>query len=113
SLLYTLYNSRELYSVRITCYSGVMKRWTQIFKALGNVNRLKIIKLLSDKAPMTVTDISGELEISFRATSQHLIILHGLDILTNEGKEGHVYYGYNRIMPSEIKKVVEIFLRTK
>ena len=88
-----------------------MKRWTQIFKALGNINRLKIIKLLSDRAPMTVSDISHELEISFRATSQHLIILHGLDILTSQGKEGHVYYGFNRGLPGDTKKGVDVFLK--
>ena len=54
-----------------------MKRWTQIFKALGNINRLKIIKFLEGGAAMTVGDISHELEISFRGTSQHLILLHG------------------------------------
>ena len=90
-----------------------MKRWTQIFKALGNINRLKIISLLSDRAAMTVSDISHELEISFRGTSQHLILLHGLDILTSVGREGHVYYGYNRAMPSDIKRIVEIFLKMK
>ena len=89
-----------------------MKRWTQIFKALGNINRLKIIKLLSTKMSMTVSDISHELEISFRATSQHLIILHGLDILISQGKDGHVYYAYNRGMPSDAKKIVEVFLKT-
>lgn len=90
-----------------------MKRWTQIFKALANINRLKIIQLLANRMAMTVSDISDELEISFRGTSQHLIILHGLDILTSQGKDGHVYYGYNRNLPNDIKKIVEVFLKPK
>ena len=88
-----------------------MKRWTQIFKALANINRLKIIQLLASSVPMTVSDISHEIDISFRGTSQHLILLHGLDILTSQGREGHVYYGYNRSMPSDIKKIVDVFLK--
>jgi len=88
-----------------------MKRWTQIFKALGNINRLKIIQLLSRRGPLIVSEISDEIEISFRATSQHLIILHGLDILTSRGKEGHVYYDYNRDMPTDVKKILDIFLK--
>jgi DNA-binding transcriptional ArsR family regulator len=89
------------------------KHWAQIFKALGNINRLKIISLLSKNSPITVTDISNELKISFKGTSRHLIILYGLDILMSQGKEGHVYYSYNGNMPKEIKKVVEIFLKVQ
>lgn len=87
-----------------------MKRWTQIFKALGNINRLKIIEILASRTPMTVTEIADELDISFRGTSRHLLLLASLDILTSEGKDGHVYYSYNRSMPADIKKIVEFFL---
>ena len=59
-----LYNSRELYNSSFYGIIRFMKRWTQIFKALGNINRLKIIKFLEGGAAMTVGDISHELEIS-------------------------------------------------
>lgn len=88
-----------------------MKRWTQIFKALANINRLKIIKLLYEQGtPMTVADIAAEIDISFKGTSKHLILLHNLDVLTNEGRDGHVYYSYNRNMPRDIHKVVNVFI---
>jgi len=90
-----------------------VKRWTQIYKALANINRLKIIELLANRGPMVVTDIAGEIDISLKGTSKHLILLHGLDILTARGKDGHVYYDYNRIMPADAKKAVEVFLKTK
>jgi len=90
-----------------------MKRWTQIFKALANINRLKIIDILASRMPMTVTEIADELGISFRGTSRHLLLLHGLDILTSQGKEGHVYYGYNHSMPADVKKVIGDFLKLK
>lgn len=91
-----------------------MKHWTQIFKALANFNRLKTIEILAGRLPlaMTVTEISDELDISFRATSRHLLLLASLDILTSRGKDGHVYYSYNQNMPREIKRVVELFLRS-
>ncbi len=88
-----------------------MKRWTQIFKALANINRLKIIRLLANARPMTVTDIAEEIEISLKGTSKHLILLHNLDVLTATGKEGHVYYGYNDQVPADIKKILDIFLK--
>ena len=88
-----------------------MKRWTQIFKALANINRLKIIKLLFEGQPMTVADVSREIRASFKGTSKHLILLHNLDVLSNQGKDGHVYYSCNHDMPSDIEKIVKIFLR--
>ena len=36
-----------------------MKRWTVIFRAMANINRLKIIKMLSDGHKMNVSDIAG------------------------------------------------------
>ena len=88
-----------------------MKRWTQIFKALANINRLKIIKLLSASGQMTVSDISHEIKVSLKGTSKHLIILHNLDVLTSQGRDGYVYYDFNRGLPSDIKRVVELFLK--
>lgn len=87
-----------------------MKRWTQIFKALANINRLKIIKLLADRGRLNVADIAHEIDISFKGTSKHLILLHNLDVLINEGRDGHVYYDFNRNMPRDIRKVVDIFI---
>ncbi len=88
-----------------------MKRWTQIFKVLANINRLKIIKLLYDSQPMVVGDIASEIKVSFSGTSKHLILLHNLDILSNQGKDGHVFYSFNYDMPSDIKRAVQIFLK--
>ena len=88
-----------------------MKRWTQIFKALANINRLKIIKLLSDGRRLDVSDIAAEIGISFTATSKHLILLHNLDVLENKGAQGHVLYSLNRKMLSDVKGAVNLFLR--
>jgi len=86
-----------------------MKRWTQIFKALANLNRLKIIKLLAASKPMYVTDIAVEIGISLKATSKHLILLHNLDVLEAKGEKGHVFYLLNHNMPKDIKNVVQLF----
>jgi DNA-binding transcriptional ArsR family regulator len=87
-----------------------MKRWTQIFKAFGNINRLNIVKLLARRRVMTVSEIADELEISFVATSRHLIILHNLDVLSNVGRHGHVYYSLNSKIPEDLKKTIKLFL---
>ena len=83
-----------------------IKRWTVIFRALSNPNRLKIIKMLSGNRKMTVGDIAGSLKISFNATSNHLAMLKNLDVLEAEGRDGHVFYFRNSKMPNDFRKIL-------
>jgi predicted transcriptional regulator len=85
------------------------KRWTIIFKALGNINRIKIIQMLFKGQSLNVTQISTELGISLKATSQHLIILQNLDVLETVGKQGHVFYMLSKSLPADIKNSIKLF----
>jgi DNA-binding transcriptional ArsR family regulator len=87
-----------------------MKRWTIVFRALANINRLKIIKLLSKGETLTVTNLAEELKISLKATSQHLRILHNLDVLESVGTQGHVIYSLSKNLPSDIKDSIRLFI---
>ncbi len=87
-----------------------MKRWVLIFKALSNINRLKILKLLAKKRCLSVSEIAHEINISLNATSKHLIILSSLDVLESEGKEGHVFYRLNPDLPRDLKKSISLFI---
>ena len=87
-----------------------MKRWVKIFRALANINRLKIVELLADGRELTVSEISKEIGISFRATSQHLIILRNLDVLDGTGKQGHVYYSLNKTLPKDLRRALDLFI---
>lgn len=91
-------------------YKENIKRWVLIFKALSNINRLKIIKLLSKKQSLNVSKIADEINISLNATSKHLIILSNLDILENKGKQGHVFYQLNPKLPDDLKKSIKLFI---
>ena len=85
------------------------KRWTIVFKALGNINRIKIIQMLAKGRVLNVTQIAKELDISLKATSQHLIILQNLAVLEATDKSGHVYYSLNTTLPSDIKNSIKLF----
>ena len=89
-----------------------MRHWTQIFKALANINRLKIIRLLSDGQPRTVSDITREIGISFKATSRHLILLDRLNVLEGQGREGHVFYGMDESIPEATARAVNLFIKS-
>ena len=85
-----------------------LKRWIVVFRALANINRLKIIRMLSNNHRMSVTDISIELKISFKATSNHLAILRSLDVLEAQGTEGHVLYSINSNMPKDFHTAINL-----
>jgi len=88
-----------------------VKRWAVVFRVLANINRLKIIKMLTDGRRMSVTDIAEELKISLKATSNHLVLLKNLDVLESEGKSGHVFYSFNRQLPKDFQNIIEIALK--
>ena len=91
-------------------YNKDMKRWTVVFRALANINRLKIIQMLlrGNSKRMTVSEIADELKISFKATSNHLAILKNLDVLEAQGKDGHVFYSISAQMPKDLRKSIDL-----
>jgi DNA-binding transcriptional ArsR family regulator len=94
------------------CYTVVNMnlRWTNIFKSLGNINRLRIIGLLYPGQSLNVSQISRELKISIKATSKHLYILRNLDVLAYIGRHGHVFYQMNPQLPHDIHMAIRLFL---
>ena len=92
---------------------NMSKRWVNIFKALGNINRIKIIQMLANGESLSVTDIAGKIKVSIKSTSRHLMILRNLELLDGEGKNGHVFYSINKNAPEDFKKAVKLFLEPK
>ena len=86
-----------------------MKRWSIIFKALGNINRLKITVLLTKAGRMAVSDIAKKLKISVKSASKNLVLLQQLDVLESVGRSGHVYYEINHQMPADMRKTLKLF----
>lgn len=85
-------------------------RWANIFKTLGNINRLRIIAILSGGQSLNVSQISKELKISVKATSKHLGILRNLEVLSYIGRHGHVIYFMNPQLPHDIHLIIRTFL---
>lgn len=84
----------------------MIKKWTKIFKILGNENRLKIIKILYPTQELAVGEIADQINLSLKATSKHLINLANLDILQSRGKNGQVYYSISSTLEDRIKKII-------
>lgn len=97
------------------CYDARMikkdlRQWATIYRGLGNPNRLKILKLLSDREKMAVSELSDELGISLKNTSRNLSILLNLDLVQNEGKHDRVYYSLNPRLSDDLKRILKITL---
>ena len=85
------------------------KRWVNISKALGNINRLKIIQMLSGGRNMSVSEIADAIKVSIKSTSRHLSILRNLDLLESEGKDGRVFYSLSKSAPADFKNAIKLF----
>jgi ArsR family transcriptional regulator len=66
----------------------------EIFKALGDPTRLRILKILVSKtaSDVRIADIAGMLNVSQPAVSQHLKILKNIGILSSQREGYRIYY---------------------
>ena len=85
------------------------KHWANIFRVLSNINRIKIIAMLSGGKNMSVTEIADKLLISLKSTSKHLIILENFGVLESDGKRGHVFYSLNKNLPADFDRAIKLF----
>jgi DNA-binding transcriptional ArsR family regulator len=72
-----------------------MKEFEKTLKALANRRRLAIVKFLKEKKEANVGEISQHIKLSYKATSKHLLILSGSDILDHEKRSLEIYYSLN------------------
>lgn len=84
-----------------------IKELEKLFKSLGNRRRLKIIKFLLRDDELTVSDIAKELNLSFKATSKHLLNLLNSDVLKREQRSKNVYYSIPESSESLLKTLID------
>ena len=71
-----------------------IKELEQVFKALSDVTRLKIVEMISEKE-MCVYDIFQKLNISHPAVSHHLKILKQAGLIVGRKNGKWVFYSIN------------------
>ena len=65
---------------------------TELFKALSNCERLRILNILSTGGEIGVTDLAVQISLSQSATSQHLSRLKETNLVTFRRDSTSVYY---------------------
>lgn len=78
------------------------EKLVQIYKALGEPTRLKIIKMLVDEPHKACMDMTDELEINSNSTlSHHLKILINCELVSIRKEGTYRYYSLNRELIEE------------
>ena len=89
-----------------------VKLMAEVFKALGDSNRLRIIKMLASNMEnsLCVVDLAKRLGITQPAASQHIKVLKNIGILEPNREGYHVYYYINKKILKKYKvEIDELF----
>lgn len=79
----------------------------KIFAVLGDGNRFRIMKLLTEHGEMCVSDLASILEVSVSAISQHLRIMEMSGMVVCE-RMGQMMCYKPKIDDPDIKKIINL-----
>ncbi|MDP2593653.1 MAG: metalloregulator ArsR/SmtB family transcription factor [bacterium] len=85
-----------------------MKEYEKVLKALANKRRLQIVKFLKEKKEANVGAIASHIKLSFRATSKHLAILSGADLVEKEQRSLACFYSLAPNLPKIARPIISI-----
>jgi ArsR family transcriptional regulator len=85
-----------------------MQNLVKVFKALGDRNRIRIIKMLQEK-PMSVNELTAVLGISQPSVSRHLHLLKGAGLV--EDKRDALWVNYRLSAAAAANEYVPILLK--
>ena len=90
--------------IRLSKYNFLMNTETlaNLFKALSEPIRLRILVLLLEKGELCVCDLVDTLELSQSVTSRHLAYLRNNDIVTARREGVWMYYQLTAYAQSEL-----------
>ena len=85
-----------------------MKKMEKILKTLANRRRLAILKYLKQNKEAPVAEIASEINLSFKATSKHIGILSGADIIEREQRGLQMFYRLSHNQESAVKHIISL-----
>jgi len=84
------------------------KELERIFKVFGNRRRIAIVLYLQRRKEATVGDVAEHINLSFKATSKHLIILANAGIVESEQRSLQMFYKISKDLPREVRTIFSI-----
>jgi ArsR family transcriptional regulator len=67
----------------------------QIFKAFSEMSRIRVVNLLLERGPLSISDLELILEFTQAKTSRHVNFLRNSGLLSSERKDQWVLYNLN------------------
>lgn len=88
---------------------NIVMEMSEVFKALGDPTRLRIIRMLVSKmeSDLSVSDMADKLGITQPAASQHIKVLKNVGILESNRNGYYVYYYVNVDVLKEYKQNID------
>jgi ArsR family transcriptional regulator len=84
----------------------------EIFKALGDLTRFRILKLISISGNnLCVSALSKKLNISQPVISQHLKVLKNAGIVTSRRLGNYIHYSINHHSIHQLKDQIDILMK--
>lgn len=85
-----------------------MRKLERVLKALANGRRLAIVAYLKTKKEAPVWEIADQIDLSFKATSKHLGVLAGAEIVEREQRSLEMYYRLEKPLPEGAKQIITL-----
>lgn len=85
----------------------------ELFKALGNINRLLLIYYLAsgEKKSFNVNEMAKMMGLTQPAASQHLKVLKTVKILNSNKQGNYIYYTFNETALIKHKEKIDFLFR--
>lgn len=85
----------------------------ELFKALGNMNRLLLIYCLAsgEKKRFSVNEMANMMGLTQPAASQHLKVLKTVKILNSDKQGNYIYYTFNETALLKHKEKIDFLFR--
>ena len=75
-------------------------------KALANRRRLLILTFLKKRRTANVGEAADAIKLSFKATSKHLVLLIGAEIVEREQRGPQMFYRLSEALPAIARDVI-------
>ncbi|WP_248623920.1 ArsR/SmtB family transcription factor [Eremococcus coleocola] len=90
------------------CCNAELEKKANLFKVLGDQNRLKILEILLQHDELCVYEISRIIDATVATTSHHLITLRKNNFIESKKKGKHVLYWIEDVQVKQLLEAASI-----
>jgi DNA-binding transcriptional ArsR family regulator len=81
-----------------------IKKSVKVLKLISDESKLRIMLLLAKEGPLSVTEITGLLEMNQTTASHHLSLLRNAELVTSDREGKNIFYDVNEVLWRDMGK---------